>query len=47
VTEAFGGGVEVEGPPTEDVAGHRLKGTLVRLRVRARPRTLDAPRPFP
>jgi signal transduction histidine kinase len=47
VTEAFGGGVEVESPPTEDVAGHRLKGTLVRLRVRARPRTLDAPRPFP
>lgn len=33
VTEAFGGGVEVQSPPEEDVGGRRLSGTLVRLGV--------------
>lgn len=37
VTEAFGGGLEVASPPDEDVAGVRLGGTMVRLRVQARP----------
>jgi len=40
VGEAHGGGVEVESPPRQDVAGRRLGGTLVALRVRTRP---DAP----
>lgn len=41
VAEALGGGVELESPPREPVAGRRLPGTAVRLRVRARPGTGD------
>ena len=37
VAEAHGGDVEVRSPPDEDVAGERLEGTLVRLRVLAHP----------
>ncbi|MEM7448465.1 MAG: hybrid sensor histidine kinase/response regulator [Myxococcota bacterium] len=34
VTEAMGGGVDIESPPTKMVSGAALSGTLVRLRVR-------------
>lgn len=37
VVEAHGGTIRVESPPTEQVAGQRLPGTLVRLLVRADP----------
>lgn len=37
VAEALGGGVGIESPPNADVAGRRLAGTLVRLRVARRP----------
>jgi len=37
VAEALGGGVAIESPPNVDVAGRRLAGTLVRLRVARRP----------
>lgn len=33
VCEALGGGVDLESPPREPVAGRALRGTLVRLRV--------------
>lgn len=38
VVEAMGGAIEVQSPPAEEVAGQRLGGTLVRLKVKARPR---------
>lgn len=37
VTAAHGGGVTVQSPPDEAVAGERLPGTIVRLRVLAHP----------
>jgi signal transduction histidine kinase len=46
VSEAFGGGLFIDSPPREEVAGQRLAGTLVRLTVRARPTVLDEPRAF-
>lgn len=36
VTMAMGGGLDVECPPQESVAGRKLGGTLVRLRVAER-----------
>ncbi len=36
VTEALGGGVSISSPPDDEVAGVRLSGTMVRLRVGAR-----------
>lgn len=47
VSEAFGGGLDIESPPSEEVAGQRLPGTLVRLRVRSHPGVLDEPQPSP
>lgn len=37
VTEAMGGELQIVSPPNVEVAGSRLGGTLVRLRVSARP----------
>jgi hypothetical protein len=37
--EAMGGGLQIVSPPNHEVAGVRLGGTLVRLRVSARPST--------
>lgn len=39
VCEAMAGGVDVESPPQEEVAGRLLGGTLVRLRVARQPRS--------
>jgi signal transduction histidine kinase len=39
VTEAMGGELRIVSPPNHEVAGARLGGTLVRLRVSARPTT--------
>ncbi|MFW5925590.1 MAG: sensor histidine kinase [Myxococcota bacterium] len=47
VTEAFGGGLQVQSPPAEEVAGLRLNGTLVRMHVRARPEVVQEPQPRP
>lgn len=47
VTEAFGGGLHVQSPPGQDVAGLRLNGTLVSMHVRARPRVVQEPQPRP
>jgi signal transduction histidine kinase len=44
VCEAMGGGVDVESPPREAVAGRLLPGTLVRLRVRREPVLPPEPR---
>jgi signal transduction histidine kinase len=43
VTEAFGGGIGIESPPRQEVAGQSLGGTLVRLEVRAQPLVLEEP----
>ncbi len=41
VAEKLGGGIQVESPPANEVAGRRLPGTCVRLTVQKRPRLSD------
>lgn len=45
VTEAMGGGIEIQSPPREEIAGRALGGTAVILRVQAQPPGMRAPTP--